>query len=222
MIKSEFSEKVYEIFINHELLSNGYIIYAPSQRKEKSLGYDALCHMTKGSKIKAIALQYKIVWEYENPPFPLSYPSFRFDLHKSSTGKYTQHNIMVKRNTSISQTMPALYCVPKFIDYKSLYKNLQSGTLLQNSCLIMPFDEIIDSEYHCIKFDNTLAFQCSNEPREIKIFNVERVFEAQEPISFEGFIKRIATQDNQTEPFEQLNECLAKTHSFLLLKTIPN
>ena len=42
MKKSEFSEKAYEVFANHELLSLGYMIYIPSQHQEQKLGYDAL------------------------------------------------------------------------------------------------------------------------------------------------------------------------------------
>ena len=53
MKRSEFPEKAYEAFINHELLSKGYMIYMPSQRKEKSVGYDALLHASSSRRFKA-------------------------------------------------------------------------------------------------------------------------------------------------------------------------
>jgi len=67
MKKSEFSEKTFEIFVNHCLMNRGYQLYIPSQAREAKLAYDALINdlKTKKGKIIPFALQYKIILEYE-------------------------------------------------------------------------------------------------------------------------------------------------------------
>ena len=219
MKRSEFPEKAYETFINHELLSNGYMIYMPSQRKEKSVGYDALLHASSSRRFKAIALQYKIVSQYVRPPFPLSIPAFKFDLHKSAKG-YVQHNIMVKRNTAIWSKISAVYCVPSFVDYKSLYDHLKNGTLLCNSRFLLPIDKITDSKYHYIAFDNSDAYQFSQEPKLVENYSLDNIFEKQEPWYYEDLIQN--NYIDEKSPTTELDDYLIKTRSFLVIKIVDN
>lgn len=219
MKRSEFPEKAYEAFINHELLSKGYMIYIPSQRKEKSVGYDALWHTSGGGRIKAIAMQYKIVSKYIKPPFPLSTPAFKFDLHKSTKG-YGQHNIMVKRNTTIWSKIPAVYCVPSFVDYKSLYDHLKNGTLLHNSRLLLPIDKITDSKYHYIAFDNNNAYQFSQDPNTVGNYSLDSIFERQELLCYEDLIQ--SNYIDEEIRTTKLDDYLIKTHSFLVIKAFDN
>ena len=117
MKKSEFPEKAYETFSNHELMSMGYMLYIPSQIKENKLGYDTLIQKLKCKKIKLLALQYKIVSQYKIPKTGFSDPCFKIELHKSKSG-YIQHNLMVKKNLKHTRTgIAAVYCVPQFVEY---------------------------------------------------------------------------------------------------------
>ena len=72
MKKSEFSEKFFEILVDHLLLNHGFQIFIPSQNKENKLGYDALINNIKSimgtkKRINGFALQYKIVEKYKKP-----------------------------------------------------------------------------------------------------------------------------------------------------------
>ena len=217
MKKSEFSEKAYEVFANHELLSMGYMIYIPSQQKEQKLGYDALLH-SKNKRIKAVALQYKIVLEYDRTPKLLSDCCFKFELHKSSTGDYLQHNIMVEKNTRSWPPICAFYCVPQFIKFHALYKHLKSGTILENSCFLKPNSEIYDSKYHYVKFDNNQAYQCSNEPKPMEICSLENLFANQELVCFEDIMKE--TYVDEKHSIGSIDEYLLQSQSFLLIKVL--
>lgn len=215
MKRSEFPEKAYETFANHELLSKGFMIYLPSQRKEESLGYDALLHGLRGRGIKAVALQYKVVSQYKRPPNCFHLPCFKFVLHKSING-YKQHNIMVMRNTKRRLKVLALYCVPNFVDYQSLYDYLRNGTLLQHSRLLMPLSRINDSKYHFIVFDDMKAEQFSREPEDVAMYSLENVFELQEPLHYRDWISK---NDCDQYTFKQeLDKFLRSTHSFLIYK----
>ncbi len=215
MYKSEFPEKAYETFVNHELLSNGYMIYLPSQRKEESLGYDALLHGLRGSGIKAVALQYKVVSQYKRTPQYFHSPCFRFVLHKSAN-VYKQHNIMVRRNTMTPRRVLALYCVPNFVDYQSLYNYLRNGTLLRHSSLLMPFSRINDSNHHYIAFDDTKAEQFSKEPQTVAAYDLQYLFELQEPMHYRDLVSE--NDCDQHTFMQELDSFLRSTHSFLVYK----
>lgn len=219
MIKSEFPEKAYETFINHELLTKGYMIYLPSQIKEEALGYDARLQKFRGKKFKAVALQYKIVSEYERTPNPFCFPCFKFDLHRSKKG-YRQHNIMVKRNTNSKSKVLALYCVPRFVDYQLLYTYLKAGTILDHSQLLKPIHPIDDFQRHHVKFDDTHAYQFSNEPRFVEMCTLESIFEEQEPLYYDDFIE--GNYRNETSFIKGLNEYLKASRSVLILKDLDN
>ena len=219
MKKSEFPEKAYEVFANHELLSMGYMIYIPSQQKEQKLGYDALWQ-SKNRKIKAIAVQYKIVEQYERTHKLLSKPCFKFELHKSSTGKYSQHNIIVQKNAQPWPPICACYCVPNFVEYKALYKHLKDGTILKNSCFLKPHSEINDSRYHYIVFDNNKAYQCSDDPRIMTIHSLESIFNQQEAIYFEDLIREFYIEENQS--IHSIEDYLTESQSFLIIKLLDN
>ena len=215
MKKSEFPEKAYEVFANHELLSMGYMLYIPSQLKEQRLGYDALLHL-KNRRIKAVALQYKIVSEYERAPKLFSKRCFKFELHKSSTGEYLQHNIMVKKNTRSWPPISAFYCVPCFVEYKVLYKHLQNGVVLKNSCFLKPSSEINDSKYHYVKFDSNQACQFSDDPKPMEIHSLDSLFEQQESVLFEDIMRESCVDEKHL--ICKIDEYLLQSQSFLLIK----
>ena len=219
MKKSEFSEKAYEMFANHELLSLGYMIYIPSQHQEQKLGYDALWQ-SKSRKIKAIAVQYKIVEQYERTPKLLSNPCFKFELHKSSAGKYSQHNIMVQKNARSWPPICACYCVPHFVEYKALYKYLKCGTILENSCFLEPNNNISDSKYHFVAFDANHAYQFSDNPLPMSMRSLESIFEQQESMCFEDLIKE--QYINEEQSIQSIDDYLIKSQSFLIIKLLDN
>ena len=216
MKKSEFPEKAYESFANHEILSKGYMIYIPSQQKENKLGYDALVHL-KNKKIKAVALQYKIVHEYERVRKPLSKPAFKFVLHRSSNG-YNQHNLLVERNTFRWSPIVAFYCAPRFVEYTSLYEYLKSASVLEHSCFLKPCDNIIDKEYHYITFDDTQAFQHSNNPKPVEIYSLESIFEQTEPMYYETLIEELYLSDQNER--QSLDDFLIESCSILIVKVL--
>ena len=215
MKKSEFPEKAYETFANHELLSFGYMIYIPSQHQEQKVGYDALWQ-SKNRKIKAIAVQYKIVEQYERSHKLLSKPCFKFELHKSSTGEYLQHNIIVQKNAQRCPPICACYCVPDFVEYKTLYKHLKDGTILKNSRFLEPHSKINDSRYHYIVFDNNKAYQCSDDPQPMVVHSLESIFDQQESIYFEDLIRESCF--DETRSIHSVNDYLIKSQSFLIIK----
>ncbi len=217
MIKSEFPEKAYETFINHELLSQGYMIYVPSQIRENAHGYDAQLQKFRGKRFKAVALQYKIVSEYERTPKPFCFPCFKFDLHRSQKG-YRQHNIMVKRNTNSKSKVLALYCVPRFVEYKLLYTYLKAGSLFSHSQLLKPIHPVDNSQSHHVKFDDTQAYQFSKEPRVVEMCTLESIFEEQEPLYYDDFIE--GNCRNEPSFINGLNEYLKASRSVLILKDL--
>lgn len=236
MKKSEFPEKAFETFFNHELLSRGFKIYLPSQRKEDSLGYDVLMNeLKKGRGVKAIALQYKVVSKYNISPVGFNKPCFKFDLHKSSN-RYKQHNILVARNNRKSSKVSAFYCVPSFVEYQSLYDFLIEGTLFKHSCAIKPCYRINDSRYHYIAFDDMRAGQFSKLPQYIPICNFESIFYQEEPLYYQDWISEIDSNEqqealcyrnvdsrndyNQIDFKQELDEFLRSTHSFLVYRFI--
>ena len=94
MINSQFSERAFEIYVNHFIISRGYRIYIPSQNREARLGYDGLINNIKGQKFKAFAMQFKIVQKYQRKP--ACGHCFNFYLHNYN--RYRQHNRLVKLN----------------------------------------------------------------------------------------------------------------------------
>ncbi len=159
MQKSEFSEKFFEILIDHVLLCKGFNIYVPSQFKEVKLGYDALINNLKNIKgrIQAFAFQYKIVEKYDR--CPANGDRFRFNLHPNHT--YMQHNKLYNLNKF--KKIFAGYVVPTFITLGELYSNLNSRLLLSNSLFIFPQAKITDKKSHYMSFSNSAAHQHSRE-----------------------------------------------------------
>lgn len=174
MRKSEFSEKFYEILVDHFLLRRGFNIYVPSQCKERKLGYDALINNLKKLKghIQAFAFQYKIVEEYERRP--ANGDNFKFYLYPKNN--YLQHNKLVHFNSS--NKVFAGYVVPNFISFNDLYTNLNSGTLLANSLFIPPQAYITDNKSHYITFGNLTAHQHSRQQNDCKILPFTEIIEA--------------------------------------------
>lgn len=164
MIKSEFSERLFETLINHEILcSLGCDIYIPTQAKESQSGLDALF---QGRKRKILALQYKVVNQYDKIPNYLKAPAFQFNLHYDEKG-YTQHNHLAKKSI---RGLNAFYAVPAFVGYKELYNNYHLKTLLDNSYLISPGREINDKKHHYINFDtNSTAYLHSKEKVSVQL-----------------------------------------------------
>ena len=219
MKKSEFPEKAYESFLNHELMSMGYMLYIPSQIKENKLGYDVLIQKLKYKKIKSLALQYKIVFQYKNPRSGLSYPCFKMELHKSKSG-YTQHNLMVKRNLKHVKTgVAAIYCAPRFVEYDLLYKYSIAKSLVSHSKFIIPQKAITDKQYHYIAFDDKCSKQFSSIPESIKYDTLESIIENQPAIYINELIETVTDSPNDLN-CHTLNEFLIQTKSCLLVKVM--
>ena len=221
MKKSEFPEKAYESFLNHELMSMGYMLYIPSQIKENKLGYDALIQKLKYKKIKSLALQYKIVSQYKIPKTGFLDPCFKIELHKSKSG-YTQHNLMVKRNLMHAKTgIAAIYCAPMFVEYDLLYKYSIAKSLVSRSRFIVPQKAITDKQYHYIVFDAKCSKQFSNIPESIKYNSLENIIENQPTIYINELIETVTDSPNDLN-CHTLNEFLIQTKSYLLIKVIEN
>ncbi len=179
MKKSEFSEKFFEILVDHLLLNHGFQIFIPSQNKENKLGYDALINNIKSimgtkKRINGFALQYKIVEKYKKPQNKKE--NFKFKLHPAHN--YRQHNKLCKCN-QIGKFIAA-YCVPNFVTIADLYLNLNGGSLLSNSMLIFPKIHIIDNNSHYITFGHLTAHQHSSEQNNCDIKNFEQILKEQD------------------------------------------
>ena len=150
-MKCEFCEKMYETFVNHELLSNGCKLWIPSQNEERQGGFDS---MVMDRHFQVCCLQYKIP-EYTKSrrPFWGGQKVFKFYAHKDvSSNKYKQHNLLVQLNRMGIQ---AYYCAPHFIQCSDLYNNLASLTLLSNSALLKPIYKLTPSPSHVIEYDKS-------------------------------------------------------------------
>ena len=190
-MKSEFPEKAFETYINYYLLNKGFKLYIPSQAKEAKEAYDALINnlanlATTRRRIVSIALQYKVVSEYKVHKIARN---FKFDLYASKKKKYTQHNILYKKNKS-SKYYAAGYVVPSFVTYQSLCDNLKYKTLLNNSYFIMPQYKISDSGYHYYTFDKNHALQHSPETLDSEILSMAELLK-QVDINGEAYAKPI-------------------------------
>ena len=163
-------------------------------------------YIQKNRRIKAVALQYKVVSKYDRAPKLLSKHSFKFDLHKSSTDKYSQHNIMVENNIRSSLPVCSFYCVPRFVEYNKLYEYLKNGAILENSYFLKPSSKIIDSKDHYVKFDNSQAYQCSDDPKSMEIYSFESLFAHQEPLCFEDLMKETYV-DEKIQKVALINIC---------------
>ena len=165
MIKSEFSERLFETLINHEILKQlGCDIFIPSQVKESKSGLDALFFNKKRRRI--LALQYKVVNEYIRIPKGLKARAFQFVLHKDKNG-YTQHNHLFKNSLN---GLNSYYVVPAFVKYNELYGSYRSGILLSKTHVISPGKKINDKKYHYINFDtNSNAYLHSHEKESLQI-----------------------------------------------------
>ena len=187
MDKSEFSERLFETLVNHEILNQlKSDIYIPSQTNEAHLGLDALF---QGKKRKILALQYKVVNKYKRVPFYFKTPAFKFDLHKDKKG-YTQHNQLVEKT---KRGLNAFYVIPTFITYEDLYNKYHLGDLLDNLYFILPTKKIKDNEYHYINFDtNCTAYMHSHEKISIRVntfSDLRQLFEQSDYLSKESFIQ---------------------------------
>lgn len=185
MIKSAFSEKFYEFFVNHEILRKySFNIFIPSQNQESLLGFDALFH---GKKVGFLMFQYKIVEKYERNPKYLSGDSFKFKLHKNLKSGYHQHNALVYWNTISS--CQAYYVVPDYVDYSTFHKNCKLGTVFSNSRLIKPMRYIRDYKSHYVNFDSKNTFRHSVEK-----FKMEYIEEGNLENMLGSIVKKSSTE----------------------------
>jgi len=163
MFQSEFSERLFEFFYNHEFLNTYDVhIYVPSQNREGLSGYDA---KLKGRKTKAILLQFKIVNQYERAPHLYTSPAFKFELLKHKVKGYRQHNQLFKIG---KKGLLALYVVPPFVDYKTLYTKSYKSKLLLDCNYYYPTHKIVDNKYHYVTFDSSNADLHSKESRSLR------------------------------------------------------
>lgn len=203
MIKSAFSEKSYEFFVNHEILSKySFNIFIPSQNQEALLGFDALFH---GKKVGLLMFQYKIVEKYERNPKYLSGDAFKFELHNNlKSGGYNQHNALVYWNTISS--CKAYYVVPDYVDYSTFHKNCKTGTVFSNSKMMKPTRYISDSKSHYVNFDskNTYRHSIDNfEMEYIKGRNLENILGSIDKKNITELIKEISSFINSTDDLDQ-------------------
>lgn len=181
-----FSERLFETLVNHILLNTLKCdIYIPSQVKEASSGLDAL--FQRGGR-KLLAIQYKVVEQYQRIPTGLTAAAFHFDIHSKE-----QHNHLVKK----SNKMLAGYVVPAFVSYQALFDTYHNGTLLNDSYFIQPDIKIRDSNYHQIKFDRATAFLCSKDPQHLAIYSLaelQKMFCESIKWTKEGFLNEYADE----------------------------
>lgn len=198
-MRCEFSEKIFEIFWDHEILNKLDIgIYVPSQSKEKKLGYDALL---QGKKISPIAIQFKVPESLVYNPFGNASNAFKFELHKNKGGDFLQHKVLVKR----SRRMKAFYVVPKYNDFKTLYSNHKGNTIIDNSLAIEPIAFLTEEKNHHIIYDTTpYAEQHSTSETVLNVtsLNIQVLndyFQSQNNIEYEEFTKLIYDEDTNSE-----------------------
>lgn len=182
--KSQFSERLFETLMNHELLNKLKCdIYIPSQSKEAKSGLDALFQRRHK---KLLALQYKIVIEDKRNTDKLPLPCYRFNLHKRN--QFMQHNLLVKK---AKRGLLAGYAVPLFVSYDDLFSAYHSRNLLNYSRLIIPHQKIHDSKSHYIAYNCSKAFQHSRKATNLSIESFSSILsklETTESYSKEDFI----------------------------------
>ena len=154
--QSEFSEKMYEILITHELLEK-YIksgkkvqLYSPSQREEKNKGYDAVFGRNKSMLYEAY--QFKIAnYKYKrgSKKFGAFPGDIKIKVYKSDNklDPYHQHNTIVELNDQ--KKLKVFYCAPNFMSVKELQKFSKKKTIEENSIKVIPHkDLIVDDDNH--------------------------------------------------------------------------
>lgn len=75
-----------------------------------------------------------------------------------------------------------------------------------------------DAKYHFIAFDGINAKQFSSMPENVPVYNLENVFELQEPLYYEDWISE--TDCNHNSLKIELDEFLRNIHSFLIYKCL--
>lgn len=166
-MKSEFCEKHYETFINHELLNRGYDMFIPSQKQEGELGFDAM--IGKCKQFKPLILQYKIP---RNVSHQSTYDIFKFNIHKHN-GQFTQHNTLVMYNR---YGINAVYCAPLFYKYSDLNKYLHCNQIISNSKVIIPTTPLNSGSHH-IKYTYKGAQLFSNHGYDCECTDLESLLE---------------------------------------------
>lgn len=221
-MKSEFCEKQYEIFLNHELISMGYDIYIPSQRQEKKTGYDAL--IKPNENFKGLMLQYKIPGNglIHSTYFSNKSKIFRFNVYKYNN-EFAQHNLLVKQNLF---GIKAAYCVPLFDTNKDLYNNLRNGTVVNSSVGIVPYKYLKDGKVsHHIEYTSDRAFLFSDNGEDNECKNLIELLESSEIYTGEVFTRKLINifseiYYNNDRNYYDLNSILFKNKLALLIKKV--
>lgn len=218
-MKCDFSEKAYETFVNHELLTNGYHLYIPSSKQEKILGFDSL---VSNSIFQVCCLQYKVpkkvksrrnIWHGQF--------IFKFNPHKDkNTNQYSQHNLLVNFN---KQGIPALYCAPLFIDIKNLYQFLGNNTLLANSALLKPIHSLnVPPNNHSIEFTFTQAYQFCENGEALQKLNSKEIFETSKWFQKDEFLNRLREICSLEQAEKQSISSILAKNKIALLFNIKN
>lgn len=214
MIKSEFSERLFETLVNHELLNQLKCdIYIPSQSKEAKSGFDALF---QGGRKKLLALQYKIVKEDKRNIDELALPCYRFNLHKRN--RFMQHNLLVKK---ANRGLLAGYAVPLFVSYDDLFSAYHSHNLLNHSRLIISHHKIYDLQPHFITYNCSEAFQHSRESINLSIGSLSSIpnqLESVESYSKESFINLFI--ENEIIPKNDFEKTEKQIETYLAVNRI--
>lgn len=197
MINSQFSERAFEIYVNHFIISRGYRIYIPSQNREARLGYDGLINNIKGQKFKAFAMQFKIIQKYQRKP--ACGHCFNFYLHNYN--RYRQHNRLVKLNNS---NILAGYVVPYFVGWGDLFNNVNNGQLLSQAMFISPGGRINDTRSHYISFNKTSAVRHSKDWAEVRVSPLDELIDRVEEsddfiVSDKGLLDKLYIFDEWDE-----------------------
>lgn len=214
-MRCEFNEKLYEILVSHELLTNGYGLGVPSQKEENHLGFDSL---VANRRFQVCCLQYKIpectknqreIWGGQEV--------FKFYAYKDKKwNSYAQHNLLVKAN---KHGIPAYYCAPYFLENSELYNYSAHNSLLANSALLKPIHRLLTPERHVIEFDRYQAYQFCDNGEEIKLVNHKEMFSESELFSIEEFT-RVLTEEMQLDQTEEesIDSILAKCKMTFLFR----
>ncbi|GLS80590.1 adenylosuccinate lyase [Paracoccus marinus] len=138
-----FSERAFEFCYNHTYVQRNAAIIAtyphiPSQRQEKTLGYDVEFRITQGNFSYMIFIQHKVSHYAErragkNAAFYNRYnaPYYRFRVDND------QHQRLQELSRARGNTF---YCAPLFYSRNDLHENFQNDSIIDSVVLLDPLD----------------------------------------------------------------------------------
>ena len=85
---------------------------------------------------------------------------------------------------------------------------------------LVDYKLVEQSGVHYIAFDNSNAYQFSQEPKLVENYSLDNIFERQEPLYYEDLIQN--NYIDEKSPTTELDDYLIKTRSFLVIKVVDN